>query len=179
MMVAGHLWPPGEEGAMKVFGSIILLSFSGGALAQQSVGAEQLGSWAPRDASSCNSIYGDGRQLCLADRYHMQQDQKARDEQSFLQRAQAENQQLSSALLVRELTAPTATTPVTSADIASVPGYAAWQAENRWYGADRARTEYAILYAKDLHQQQPDLAGRAFLNALSARVKEIFASSKR
>lgn len=164
---------------MKAIASIILLSFAGSALAQESVNAEQLGSWAPRNASSCNSIYGDGRQLCLADRYHMQQDQEARDEQSFLQRAQAENQQLSSALLVRELTAAAPATPLTSADIALVPGYLAWQTENRWYGADRARTEYAVLYAKELHQQQPDLAGRPFLNALSARVKEVFAPSKR
>jgi len=39
---------------------------------------------------------------------------------------------------------------------------------------DRARTEYALLYAKDLHLEQPELAGRPFLNAVSARVKEIF-----
>jgi len=57
--------------------------------------------------------------------------------------------------------------------------FASWHAENRWFGADRARTEFALLYAKDLHLEQPDLAGRPFLNALSARVKEIFASSKR
>jgi hypothetical protein len=164
---------------MKAVASIILLSFTGSALAQESVSAEQLGSRAPRDASSCNSIYGDGRQMCLADRYHMQQDQSARDEQSFLLRAQTENQQLNSALLVRELTAPAPAAPFTSADIAAVPGYAAWQAENRWYGADRARTEYAVLYAKELHQQQPVLAGRAFLNALSARVKEVFTPGKR
>src|ERR1700730_11215021 len=56
---------------------------------------------------------------------------------------------------------------------------ASWRAENRWFGADRARTEYALLYAKDLHLEQPDLAGRPFLNAPAARGKEVFTSSKR
>ena len=168
---------------MKTIASIaILLSFAGTALAQESVSPYRLGSWVPRDTNGCDTIYGDGRQLCLADRYHIQQDAKAREQQGSLQRAQEENQRLRNELLRRELAqtlSPSAASPTSAADLASIPGFAGWRAENRWFGADRARTEYVLLYAKDLHLEQPDLAGRPFLNALSARIKEIFASSKR
>ena len=168
---------------MKTIASMaILFSFAGTALAQESVSPYRLGSWVPRDTNSCDTIYGDGRQLCLADRYHIQQDDKAREQQGSLQRAQEENQRLRNELLRRELAqtpSPSAASPTSTADVASIPGFASWHAENRWFGADRARTEFALLYAKDLHLEQPDLAGRPLLNALSARVKEIFASSKR
>ena len=168
---------------MKTIASMaILLSFAGTALAQQSVSPDRLGSWVPRDTNSCNTIYGDGRQLCLADRYHIQQEDKAREQQGSLQRAQEENQRLHNELLRRELAqprSPSAASPTSTDDFASIPGFAGWRAENRWFGTDRARTEYVLLYAEDLHREQPDLTGRPFLNALSARVKEIFASGKR
>jgi len=160
----------------------ILLSLAGTARAQQSVSAERLGSWAPRDTNSCDTIYGDARQLCLADRYHIQQDAQAREQQGSLQRAQEDNQRLQNELLRRELAqnpSPSAASPASPTDLASIAGFAGWRAENRWFGVDRARTEYALLYAKDLHLEQPELAGRPFLNAVSARVKEIFAASKR
>jgi hypothetical protein len=160
----------------------ILSSFAGTALAQESVSADRLGSWAPRDTNSCDTIYGDARQLCLADRYHIQQDDKSREQQGSLQRAQEENQRLHNELLRRELAktpSPPAAGPTSPADFAAIEGFASWRAENRWFGVERARTEYALLYAKDLHLAQPDLTGRPFLNAVSARVKEIFASSKR
>jgi hypothetical protein len=170
---------------MRTLASIVvLMSVSVSALAQespaQSVPADRLGTWAPRDASSCDSIYGDGRQLCLADRYRMRLEQQAHDQQIALQRAQAENLRLHNELLRQELASaqPTAAAPSTT-ELAGTPGFDTWQTENRWFGSDHARTEYALLYAKDLRQEQPDLAGRPFLNALSARVKDVFAPSKR
>ncbi|HET7755666.1 MAG TPA: hypothetical protein VFK87_00270 [Steroidobacteraceae bacterium] len=163
---------------------VVLAGIPGSALAQesvaQSVTPDRLGSWAPRDADSCDTIYGAGRQLCLADRYRMRQEQQAQDEQTVLQRAQAENLRLHNELLRRQLAhaeAPAAT--ASAAELASTPGFADWQTENRWFGSDRARTEYALLYARDLRQQQPELNGRPFLNALSVRVREVFAPSKR
>ena len=159
---------------------IILMGLAGPALAQQSVDSGQLGSWVPRNAGNCDMIYGDGRQLCLADRDHMQQDQKSRDEQSSLRRAEEENQRLRSELLRRELLQRTASASAsTVADLQALPEFAGWQAENRWFGADRARTEYALLYARDLRQQQPELAGRPLLNAVSARVREVVAPARR
>ena len=178
-----HLSPGGEEGAMKTIASItILLSFASTTLAQESVGADRLGSWLPRDPNACDTIYGSGRELCLADRYLIQQSEKAQNQQVSLQHEQEENQRLRNEVLRRELArtpSQSGTTPTSAADFASIAGFASWHAENRWFGPDRARTEYALLYAKDLRQEQPDLTGRPFLNALSARVKEIFASNKR
>ncbi|MBV8143520.1 MAG: hypothetical protein JO184_00840 [Gammaproteobacteria bacterium] len=166
---------------MKIIAPITLvMCISGGALAQesptQSVTADRLGTWSPRDVNSCDSIYGDGRQLCLADRYRMHLEQQAHDEQLAVQRAQAENLRLHNELLKREIARLQAAAAAPSAaELAATPGFAGWQSENRWFGSDRARTEYALLYAKDLRQEQPDLSGRLFLNAVSSRIKEVFA----
>ncbi len=49
-----------------------------------------------------------------------------------------------------------------------------WRSDNPWYGTDYARTEFAMRYAKQLRQEQPNLTGRAFFDAISAKVKENF-----
>jgi hypothetical protein len=170
---------------MKLIASIvILIGVSTSAAAQESptrtVTTDRLGTWAPREASACDTIYGDGRQLCLADRYRMQRDQQAHEVETALMRVQAENLKLHNDLLRLELARVQTTAAAPSAsELATTPGFADWQPENRWFGADHARTEYALLYAKDLRQQQPELSGRPFLNALSVRVREVFAPPKR
>ena len=170
---------------MKLITSmVILIGVSSSAAAQESptrsVTTDRLGTWAPRDAYACDTIYGDGRQLCLADRYRMTRDQQAHEVDTALARVQAENLRLHNELLQIELARVQGTTAAPSAsELATTPGFAGWQTENRWFGADHARTEFALLYAKDLRQQQPDLSGRPFLNALAARVKDVFAPAKR
>jgi hypothetical protein len=169
---------------MKTLGCVVvLLAVSASTLAQesptQSVTADRLGSWMPRDANSCDTIYGEGRQLCLADRYRMHQEQLASDERAALQRAQVENLRLHSELLREQLARAQSSALPSASDLAATPGFAGWQAENAWFGADRARTEYALLYAKDLRQSQPELNGRPFLNAVAARVREVFAAARR
>jgi TolA-binding protein len=49
-----------------------------------------------------------------------------------------------------------------------------WKSENPWYGRDYAKTAFAMRYAKQLQQEQPDLAGRPFLDAVSAKVSDTF-----
>ena len=49
-----------------------------------------------------------------------------------------------------------------------------WKSENSWYGSDYVRTQFAMRYAKQLQQQRPDLVGRPFLDAISAKVKDTF-----
>lgn len=169
---------------MKLIASIvILIGVSSSAAAQESptrsVSTDRLGTWAPREAYGCDTIYGDGRQLCLADRYRMQHEQQTRDVEAALARVQAENLRLHNELLQIELARFQSTAAPTASELATTPGFAAWQTENRWFGADHARTEFALLYAKDLRQQQPDLSGRSFLNALSVRVREVFTPPKR
>lgn len=162
---------------------VILVGVSSSAVAQESptrsVSTERLGTWAPRDAYGCDTIYGDGRQLCLADRYRMQREQQAHETEAALMRVQEENLRLHNELLQIELARFRSTAAPSASELATTPGFAGWQSENRWFGDDHARTEFALLYAKDLHQQQPELSGRPFLNALSARVREVFAPPKR
>lgn len=162
---------------------VILMCIAGGAVAQESpvrsVTPDRLGTWAPRDANACDSIYGDGRQLCLADRYRMHREQQGQDDEAALQRAQAEHLRLQNELLRRELVrVQAAAIAPSAAELAATPGFLSWQSENRWFGSDHARTEFALLYAKDLRQAQPELGGRTFLNALSTRVREVFTASK-
>jgi len=169
---------------MKLIASIVILvGVSGTAAAQESptrsVSTDRLGTWAPREGYACDTIYGDGRQLCLADRYRMTQDAQAHEVDTALARVQAENLRLHNQLLQIELARFQSAAAPSATELATTPGFAGWQTENRWFGADHARTEYALLYAKDLRQQQPELTGRPFLNALSARVREVFAPPKR
>lgn len=165
-----------------ILAAVMLAGCAGSALAQQSVSYDTVGSWHPKDPSACSTIYGAGRELCLADRYRMDQDEKSRDQQVSLQHEQEETQKLRNELLRRDLAPPPAVAASTAggaADLASLPGFTAWHAENRWFGSDRPRTEFALLYAKELRQEQPDLAGRVLLNAVTARVKEVFAPARR
>jgi len=169
---------------MKLITSIvILIGVSSSAVAQESptrsVTTDRLGTWAPREGYACDTIYGDGRQLCLADRYRMTRDQQTHEADTALARVQAENLRLHNELLQIELARFQSTAAPSASELATTPGFAGWQNENRWFGEDHARTEFALLYAKDLHQQQPQLSGRPFLNALSARVREVFAPPKR
>ncbi|MGO9804343.1 MAG: hypothetical protein ACLPTM_10995 [Steroidobacteraceae bacterium] len=49
-----------------------------------------------------------------------------------------------------------------------------WKADNPWYGTDYARTQLAMRYAKQLQRERPDLVGRPFLDAISAKVRDTF-----
>jgi TolA-binding protein len=49
-----------------------------------------------------------------------------------------------------------------------------WKSDNPWYGTDYAKTQFAMRYAKQLQQERPDLAGRPFLDAISAKVRDTF-----
>jgi hypothetical protein len=53
-----------------------------------------------------------------------------------------------------------------------------WKADNPWFGSDYTKTQFAVRYAKQLQQEQPDLVGRPFLDAISAKVKDTFGASK-
>jgi DNA repair exonuclease SbcCD ATPase subunit len=56
--------------------------------------------------------------------------------------------------------------------------FTSWKADNAWYGSDYAKTRFAMRYIKDLQRERPDLAGRQFLDAVSARVSNQFSSSR-
>jgi TolA-binding protein len=49
-----------------------------------------------------------------------------------------------------------------------------WKSDNPWYGTDYAKTQFAMRYAKQLQQERPELVGRPFLDAISAKVRDTF-----
>src|SRR5487761_2348567 len=49
-----------------------------------------------------------------------------------------------------------------------------WRADNPWFDVDKPRIAFAVLYAKQLRQEQPNLLGRPFLDAISSRILEVF-----
>ena len=63
-------------------------------------------------------------------------------------------------------------------DYTATPEFQTWQAENPWFGTDRARTEFAVLYAKQLRQERPDLAGRPFLDTVTAKIRATFGDTR-
>lgn len=57
------------------------------------------------------------------------------------------------------------------------PELKSWKSDNPWYGTDYAKTQLAMRYAKQLQKERPDLAGRPFLDAISAKVRDTFPAS--
>lgn len=103
-------------------------------------------------------------------RLMQQQEQLARQQQEFGQQQKQQQQQV--AVAVARAAEPRVSADVKRKDLES------WKAENPWYGSDYARTQLAMRYAKQLQREQPDLTGRPFLDALSAKVKDTFGDSK-
>jgi hypothetical protein len=58
------------------------------------------------------------------------------------------------------------------------PEMTSWKSDNPWYGRDFAKTQFAMRYAKQLEREQPDLVGRPFLDAISAKVQATFSAAK-
>ncbi len=162
----------------------LLLGFAATALAQQTVPTDAIGSLRPDEPSACAGVYGDAHAICLHEQQTLQQQRKAQDAQVALQREEQENTRLRNDLLRHELAqqqAPAVPTGGSSSqlDFMSVPGFRTWQTDNAWFGSDRARTEFALLYQKQLRQERPDVTGRPLLDAVSARVREVFGYTAR
>jgi hypothetical protein len=110
------------------------------------------------------------------------QDDQARQRQ-LLQEQQVENLRLQNEILRRKLeqeksgtSLPVEQTPLRS--ISEIPEFQEWKLDNPWFGVDHAKSEFAMLFARQLRQDQPELTGRPFLNAVSAEVGETFGSGK-
>jgi septal ring factor EnvC (AmiA/AmiB activator) len=54
--------------------------------------------------------------------------------------------------------------------------FRSWKADNPWFGSDYAKTQFAMRYVRKLQQERPDLVGRQFLDAVSAKVSDQFGS---
>jgi len=70
------------------------------------------------------------------------------------------------------------TVRASTTDYSKTPDVKSWKSENPWFGTDYAKTDFAMRYAKRLQQERPDLVGRPFLDALSAKVNDTFGARK-
>lgn len=166
---------------MKAISLILLITFlCSSALAQQRVRPDGAGGWIVEDTGGCGGLFGAAQGACIADQQRMQQQQLL--QQQLLQQQQFENQRLQNELLRRKLeqeqSANQSRQQSPQADYSKTPEFQNWQSANPWYGTDRAKTEFALLYAKQLKQDRPELTGKAFLDAVSDRIKETFGAEK-
>ena len=117
------------------------------------------------------------QQLMRQQQQLQQQLQQQRDVQSQLNAQQPQDQKQLDGMqhqiesLTKQLEREkSANQPVQRQDFIS------WKADNPWYGSDYAKTRFAMRYIRQLQREQPDLAGRPFLDAVSAKVNDQFAS---
>jgi TolA-binding protein len=117
-------------------------------------------------------------------REQLQQQQERQNQLAEQQRQmqqQLENMRLQNELLQKQLEhdrAANQTLQASATNYSKAAEVKSWKSDNPWYGVDYAKTEFAMRYAKQLQRQQPDLAGRPFLDAVSDKVRETFGANK-
>lgn len=159
---------------MKRISFLLVFSlFAATVLAEQTVRPDGMGGWVVEDSGGCGSLYGGAQGACIAEQQRIQQQQLR--QQEVIQQQQIENQRLQNELLRRQLKQQPSAPQV---DYSETPEFRNWQAANPWFGTDRPKTEFALLYAKQLRQEHPDLIGRPFFDAVSAKVIEVFNINK-
>jgi len=144
----------------------------------------------------CAGMTGSALGQCRGDQQKLQQQQLEQQreqlreqqerqnqlaEQQRQMQQQLENMRLQNELLQKQLAHDKSVSqPVqTSAtDYSKAPEVKSWKADNPWYGADYAKTQFAMRYAKQLQQERPDLVGRPFLDAVSEKVRDTFGPGK-
>jgi septal ring factor EnvC (AmiA/AmiB activator) len=110
------------------------------------------------------------RQLTQQEQRQNQLDQQQRDVQQQLESLRLQNEDLRKQLreTAGHLVQPAAADNPKSVEVQK------WTAENRWFGSDYPRTEFAMRYAKQLAKEKPDLTRQALLDAVSTKVNETF-----
>ena len=163
---------------MKPVCLLLLLSVVSGAVC-----AEQTDSCAGLEGSALNQCRSNQQTLRL--QQLEQQLQQQQERQNQLDRQQRETQQQFESLrqqndslrkqMEREATNQPARPQTAGAvDPSRNQDLRSWKAENPWFGADYARTQFAMRYIKELQQERPELAGRELLDAVSAKTNEAF-----
>ena len=109
-----------------------------------------------------------------------QLDQQQRQIQTQLENMRLQNEilrnQLDQEKSANQSAQPPATDNAKSAALKTLE-VSSWKSDNPWYGTDYAKTQFAMRYAKQLQQERPDLVGRPFLDAISAKVRDTFPSA--
>jgi TolA-binding protein len=124
------------------------------------------------------------QQLQLEQQQEQLQQQQERQnqlaEQQRQMQQQLENMRLQNELLQKQLEHDKSVNqPVQASarDYSQTADVKSWKSDNPWFGTDYAKTQLAMRYAKQLQRERPDLVGRPFLDALSAKVRDKFGAS--
>lgn len=149
---------------------LALVFFTGTVFAEQTIRPDGRGGWIIEENTTGYGLSG-----YRAAEQDARAAQQARQQQ-LLQEQQIENQKLQNELLRRQLQQQQPSAG--QVDYSKSPEFQSWQAANPWFGSDRPKTEFALLYAKQLKQERPDLGGRPFFDAVSAKVAEVFGAKK-
>ena len=164
----------------KILQIILLILISSTSIAQQRMRPDGMGGWVIEDTSGCGGLFGAAQGACLAEQQNMQQQQIW--QQQIIQQQQIENQRLQNEILrnrlEQEQSARQPPQIAPQVDNSKNPEFLAWQSENQWFGKDKAKTEFALLYAKQLRQDRPDLLGRPFFDAVTVKVNQTFGTKK-
>jgi TolA-binding protein len=157
-----------------------------------------------QEADPCAGLAGIALDQCRGNQQKLQQQQLEQQQQQLQQQQARQNQlaeqqqqiqqqlegmRLQNELLRKQLEhEKSANQPAQSAAIQpaqppatanSKPGeLTGWKSDNSWFGSDYAKTQFAMRYARQLQQERPDLVGRPFLDAISAKVRDTFGASK-
>jgi TolA-binding protein len=148
-----------------------------------------------QQADPCAGLAGSALAQCRGDQQKLQQQQLERQQEQLQQQQERQNQlaeqqrqiqqqlegmRLQNELLLKQLAQEkSANQPVrVAADYSKNTELKSWKSDNPWFGADYAKTEFAMRYAKQLQRERPDLAGRPFLDAVSEKVRDTFAAGR-
>jgi TolA-binding protein len=143
-------------------------------------------------ADPCAGLVGLALAQCQGDQQKLQQQQLEQQQQQLQQQQERQNQlaeqqrqmqqqletmRLQNELLQKQLEhEKSLNQPVQPAatNYSTTPEIKSWKSDNPWFGTDYAKTAFAMRYAKQLQRERPDLAGRPFLDAVSAKVSDTF-----
>jgi TolA-binding protein len=146
-------------------------------------------------ADPCAGLAGPALAQCRGDQQKLQQQQLEQQQQQLQQQQERQNQlaeqqrqmqqQLESMrqqnqLLQQQLEHDKSLVQSVRASTtgeSKAPELKSWKSENPWFGTDFAKTQLAMRYARQLQREQPDLVGRPFLDALTAKVNDTFGAS--
>jgi TolA-binding protein len=144
----------------------------------------------------CAGLVGSALGQCRGDQQKLQQQQLEQQQKQLQEQQERQNQlaeqqrqmqlqlekmRVQNEFLQKQLEndkSEIQTVRASAIDYSKTPDVKSWKIENPWFGTDYAKTEFAMRYAKRLQQERPDLVGRPFLDALSAKVTETFGTSK-
>ena len=149
-----------------------------------------------QQADPCAGLVGFALGQCRGDQQKLQQQQLEQQQEQLQQQQERQNQlaeqqrqilqqlqdmRLQNELLQKQLAHEKSSIPPAqpmATEYSKATEIKSWKSDNPWFGVDYAKTEFAMRYAKQLQREQPDLVGRPFLDAVSAKVSDTFGASK-